>query len=167
MYGNVRLDRALRQSSGKEAMMDERQRNLVLARQFMDADDRNDSVAIANMYAEDGIHIVTGTTAISGVYTKQQMLAAAGGIFAPFPDGLRMKVHSMIADGDRVAVEVESHGRHVSGEVYNQHYFWMLRFRDGEIVESKEYLDTELVTQVLCRQQLTAPAQPFTRQAAD
>jgi ketosteroid isomerase-like protein len=130
--------------------MTEEERNRALVLRYIEASNRNDARAIANMYADDSMHTVMGTTPISGVYTKQQMLAGAGGVFAPFPDGLRFRLVGMIAEGDKVAFEVESVGQHVSGAIYNNHYHWLMRFRNGELVESKEYLDTQLVAKVLC-----------------
>jgi ketosteroid isomerase-like protein len=146
---------------------DEKDRNKALALEFMAANTRNDAVALAHMYADDGVHAVMGTTPISGVYTKQQMLAAAGAIFAPFPEGLRCKVVGVVAEGDKVAVEVESQGLHESGAVYRQYYHWIMRFRDGLLIETKEYLDTALVIDVLCGGGLKTPASPETTPTED
>nr|WP_087576196.1 nuclear transport factor 2 family protein [Sphingomonas sp. CDS-1] len=130
--------------------MTEQERNKELVLKFLEASNRNDARAIAEMYAEDGIHSVNGTTLISRIYTKPEMIAAAGGVFAPFPNGLSFELLDMIAERDKVAFEVKSHGLHVSGAVYANEYHWMMRFRDGQIVESKEYVDTQLVHEILC-----------------
>jgi ketosteroid isomerase-like protein len=148
-------------------MTDEKDRNKALALEFMAANNRNDALALAQMYAEDGTHAVMGATPISGVYTKQQMLAAAGAIFAPFPQGLRSKVVGVVAEGDKVAVEVESQGLHESGATYHQFYHWILRFRDGQLIETKEYLDTALVVDVLCGGGQVTPASPETTLTED
>jgi ketosteroid isomerase-like protein len=143
-----------------ELMTDEKDRNKALALQFMDANNRNDASALTNMYAEDGTHQVMGTTPISGVYTKQQMLAAAGAIYAPFPDGKPLTVIGIVAEGDTVTVEVDSPARHESGAMYHQFIHWVLRFRDGLLVQTKEYLDTALVIEVLCGGGAVTPASP-------
>jgi hypothetical protein len=67
-----------------------------------------------------------------------------------FPDGLAFEVHSMTAEGDRVAIEAESKGMHVSGKKYNNLYHFLMRMRDGKIVEWKEYMDTMHANDVLC-----------------
>ena len=59
--------------------------------------------------------------------------------------GLAMEVLGMIAEGDRVAVEVESHGQLRNGRVYNNQYHFAMTLRDERIVEVKEYLDTQHV----------------------
>ena len=131
--------------------MTEQERNKAKVLEFFEAMNRNDACAIAAMYASDGVHSVNGTTPISQRYTKDQMVASAGGVFAPFPDGLRFELIDMVAERDKVAFEVKSHGCHVSGKTYENEYHWIMRFRNGEIVESKEYVDTQLVNDVLCQ----------------
>ena len=63
--------------------------------------------------------------------------------------------------------EVETHALHESGAMYDQYYHWVLRFRDGLIVESKEYLDTALVIDVLCGGGQVTPASPETTPSED
>ena len=92
----------------------------------------------------------SGTTLISGTSGKDKVAAAASGALDVFPEGLKFTVHDVLADGDGVAVEAESHGDHVSGKSYNNQYHFKFRFRDGKLVELKEYMDTEHVTDVLC-----------------
>ena len=147
-------------------MDDETKRNKELALQFMAANDRNDAQALAAMYAEDGTHIVMGNTPISGTYTKQQMQAAACAIFAPFPDGKPAHVVGIAAEGDTVAVEIDSPARHESGQMYHQQLHWVLKFRDGQLVQTKEYLDTQLVIDVLCAGGSATPASPQTTPAS-
>lgn len=50
----------------------------------------------------------------------------------------------------RVAVEATGRGRHVSGKDYLNHYHFLFTWRDGKLLELKEYMDTEAVTEVLC-----------------
>src|SRR3546814_19309820 len=56
----------------------------------------------------------------------------------------------MTAEDDRVAVEAESEGAHVSGATYRNQYHFFMRFRDGKLTQFKEYMDTERVTDILC-----------------
>ena len=48
-----------------------------------------------------------------------------------------------------VAIEAEGHGRHASGQNYDQKYHFLLVIRDGKVAEMKEYFDTEHARQVL------------------
>ena len=119
-------------------------------RDFFDALNRGDSAAIVAAYAEDGCVHTMGHTLISGRFTKDQITAAAGAIFQSFPRGLAFEITGMTAEGERVAVEAESDGMHVSGKRYRNQYHFLFVFRRGELVTLREYLDTEHVTDVLC-----------------
>jgi len=126
------------------------QRNKELAQRFFDALNRADSAYVVAAYADDGAVWTSGNTLISGLFDKQQISAASGRIFEAFPEGLEFIVHGMTAEGERVAVEAESRGRHVSGSFYNNLYHFLFEFRDGQLLRLKEYMDTEMVTDVLC-----------------
>lgn len=108
---------------------------------------------IANMvsaYAPDGHVHTMGTTLISGVFDRGQVRIAADRIYDVFPKGIRFVVHCMTAEDDRVAVEAESFGEHISGKAYHNHYHFLFQLRDGKIVQLKEYCDTEHITEVIC-----------------
>lgn len=130
--------------------MSETERNKQLAREFFAALSRGDVAAIVDAYAEDGTVQTMGNTLISGVFTKSQIRQAAGAIFDAFPHGLEFTIHHLTAEEDRVAVEAESRGMHASGKLYNNKYHFFMRYRDGKLVQLKEYMDTELITEVLC-----------------
>ena len=117
---------------------------------FFDAMNKGDSAAIVDAYADDGYVQTMGHTLISGKYTKQQISAAAGAIFENFPEGLSFRINGITAEGERVAVEAESDGKHISGKHYHNEYHFLFIFRDGKLVTLKEYLDTEHATDVLC-----------------
>lgn len=124
--------------------------NKQLAESFLAAITRKDVPALIDAYAEDGRCVTMGGTLISGTFSKAQISAAAGSIFAAFPEGLRFQIHTLTAEGDRVAVEASSEGLHASGRIYANQYHFLMRFREGKVVEFKEYMDTEKVTDILC-----------------
>jgi len=111
---------------------------------------RGDADAIADTYADDGTLHTMGNTLISGVYTKSQIRQFAGSVLEAFPAGLHYTVHAVTAEGNRVAVEATGRGRHVSGADYVNQYHFLFTWRDGKLLELKEYMDTETVTEVLC-----------------
>ena len=49
---------------------------------------------------------------------------------------------ALTAEGERVAVEAGSLGKHVSGKIYNNHFHILMVIRDGKVQEWKEYMDT-------------------------
>ena len=130
--------------------MSELENNKNLARSFIDAVNRNDTQWILDNYADDVLVWTMGNTLISGKYNKGQVAEFASRILDSFPEGITFTIVGITAEGDRVAMETESIGQHVSGKRYNNFYHMLFTFRDGKITMLKEYLDTELVTEVLC-----------------
>lgn len=136
------------------------QQNRKLVEDFFAALNRGDAKAIVDAYADDGHCHTMGNTLISGKFSKQQISQAAGSIFQVFPQGIRFTIHAMTAEGERVAVEASSEGQHVSGRLYTNQYHFLFRFREGKVVDFKEYMDTERVTDIICGGQRPVPAAP-------
>jgi len=129
--------------------MSDIEHNKNLARELVAAMSRGDTRWLLDHYADDAEVWTMGNTLISGKYTKAQVAGFADSIFEAFPRGIAFTIHGMVAEGDTVAMETESLGEHVSGRRYNNFYHMLVKFRDGKIVLLKEYMDTELVTDVL------------------
>jgi ketosteroid isomerase-like protein len=134
----------------RENQMSLEEQNKNLARRFIDAISRADVDAIVDAYADDGCCWTAGSMPISGTFSAKQVAEASRLVLTAFPDGLRFTIKSMTAEGDRVAIEAESHGKHASGKLYNNQYHFLMRARDGKIVEWKEYMDTMHANDVLC-----------------
>lgn len=126
------------------------EQNKQRVREFFAILDRGDVAALLDAYADDGCLETLGDTLISGRYTREQVRAAAGQIFQVFPQGLKFSIDAMTAEGERVAVEARSQGRHVSGQTYSNRYHFLFVLRDGRVVLLREYMDTERVTDILC-----------------
>ena len=137
-------------SVSREPIMSNSESNKAIVNNFFAALNAGDIDSVVNTYADDGSVQTMGDTLISGTFSKEQIAASAGGIFEVFPDGLTFTVRDMVAEGDKVAVEAVSEGEHVSGQTYNNEYHFLFEFRDGKLIKLKEYMDTELVTDVLC-----------------
>lgn len=117
---------------------------------FFEAMQRGDADAIAGTYSDDGRVVTMGNTLISGSRGKDEIRQFAHGILDTFPEGLAFTLLNITAEADRVAVEATASGRHVSGREYRNHYHFLLRWRDGKLLELKEFMDTEAVTDILC-----------------
>jgi ketosteroid isomerase-like protein len=124
--------------------------NKEIVRQFFDAISSSDTPRMLDFYAPDGVCQTMGRTLISGRFTKDQIAMAAGRIFEVFPKGVKFDILNMTAEDDRVAVEAVSHGDHISGAHYSNHYHFLVRLRGGKVTLLQEFMDTELVTDVLC-----------------
>ena len=118
--------------------------NKAVARRFLAGMSGNFAQVIAETCAEDCRFTTMGTTPISGERGKAEAMAAAAGVDRIFPGGMRIVIHSITAEEDRVAIEAESFATHVSGAPYHNHYHFFMRLRDGKLIVFKGYLDTEL-----------------------
>lgn len=117
---------------------------------FFDQMSNGNVEGFVNFYHEEGAVWTSGDTLISGTQKKAAILEFAGEIYKSFPHGIKFKIISMTAEDDRVAVEAESDGLHVSGLRYQNLYHFLFIFKEGKVLLLKEYMDTEKVTDVLC-----------------
>ncbi len=100
--------------------------NKTIVTHFFDALNRGDVAFIVDAYAADGCVQTMGNTLISGVFSREQVAASAGGIFEVFPNGLTFTILNMVGEGDKVAVEATSVGEHISGQTYsNEYHFYV------------------------------------------
>jgi ketosteroid isomerase-like protein len=77
------------------------------------------------------------------VYKKERIGRLFRRMIEALANGLTMTVHSSLAEGDRVALEVTSSGDLKNGRLYRQEYHFLMEFRDGRICAVREYLDTQ------------------------
>jgi len=132
--------------------------NKAIVTAFMKTISKGDVEGIIAGYAEDGFCETMGHTLISGRFSREQVAMAAGRIFEAFPQGVEFTILNLTAEEDRVAMEATSQATHISGREYANHYHFLFRLRDGKITQMKEFMDTELVTDVICGGQRPARA---------
>ena len=70
-------------------------------------------------------------------------------LFSQFADQYRARAITIVAEGDVVVVEARGEVMTKAGRSYNQSYCYVFRLADGRVRELTEYLDTDLVNQVL------------------
>jgi ketosteroid isomerase-like protein len=124
------------------------EQNKKLAREFFDRFTANDIAGALDIMTGDVSWWIAGKRdqlPAAGVYSKEQIAQLFHNMGGQLQNGLTMTVKSLIAEGDKVAVEVESHGELRNGRVYNQEYHFLLTISDGKISAVKEYLDTQHV----------------------
>jgi ketosteroid isomerase-like protein len=73
------------------------------------------------------------------------MTGLFGRMVSQFDGPMQMTVRGLIAEGDKVAVEVVGDGKLRAGRRYQNDYHLLLTIRDGEIAAVREYLDTQHV----------------------
>jgi ketosteroid isomerase-like protein len=124
--------------------------NKALVRDWVDALATGDVERIVEKYHPDLVYTVIGDWPLAGTFGREYMAANARDVFLVFPEGLEFRAHKLAADGDWVALDMESRGRHVSGKLYNNRYTYWIQIRDGKFLRLEEHLDTQHAIDVLC-----------------
>ena len=76
--------------------------------------------------------------AFDGATFKQQIPLVG----AVFPEGMRMSVDRVIAEGDSVSVQARAEGVLSTGDTYKQSYIFILEFdEDNRVRHFREYMD--------------------------
>lgn len=101
----------------------------------------------------------------AGLYDKARLERLFQRMHARLETPLHMSVLDIVADGDRLAVEVESTADLTNGRRYSQQYHFKMQLRDGKILSVREYLDTQHSFDIWFASQCF-PAPPTLRQHA-
>lgn len=122
-------------------------RNKAVIEEFLKVYSTGDVHRIGECLHDDVSYWVAGTIAgISNTYNKTQMLALLNQVTSVYKQGaLQITPSSMICEGQRVAVEAESHAELRNGRVYNNFYHFVFELEGDKIKLIKEYLDTQHV----------------------
>jgi ketosteroid isomerase-like protein len=126
-----------------------KEENKKFAQTFLEALSRGDWQFVEDAYAEDVVIWTAGSMPFSGTHSKDGLSDVKAWLTGSFPEGLKFTVKAMTAEGERVAIEAESYGKHISGKIYNNLYHFLMVIRDGKVIELKEYMDTMHANEVL------------------
>lgn len=116
--------------------------NKNLVREFFEAINRQDLARAEGMLSEQLSWWIIGRAKISGQKDRRSVRISFKMVFRGF-DHFAFTLHDITAEGNRVAVTAESRGRHKSGKDYNNHYHFLFFIEDSQIMQVKEYFDTE------------------------
>jgi hypothetical protein len=86
---------------------------------------------------------------IAGTKNKAQFAEMLRTIETGMPNGIRLTITGVTAEGDRVAVEINANGVSATGKQYQNQYHDLLEIRGGKIVAGREYLDTAHAAEVI------------------
>jgi ketosteroid isomerase-like protein len=119
--------------------------NTRIARRFIECFNANDIAGVLDLFAPDICYRLMGKPdrlPTAGPKDKAQIAEVFAAMNSRLNGGLRMWVKNTIAEGDQVAMEVESRGELKNGRVYNNEYHMLVTLREGRIVDLKEYYDS-------------------------
>lgn len=117
----------------------------------MEALSRGDRQPFGDAMADDFTWRMIGTTPWSGTFVGKAEVRerVVRPLFAQFATQYTNTASRILADGDFVVVECKGDVITTSGKPYCNTYCYVIRMRDGKMVELTEYFDTELVSTVL------------------
>lgn len=118
-----------------------------------------DGRAFVEAMADDFTWIMIGSTDWSGVYrgkaaVREELLRPLMARFQSY----RNTAQRFIVEDDWAAVQCTGDAETTDGRRYDNTYCWVVRFRDGRMVELTEYMDTQLVIDALGSFERTATA---------
>ncbi len=120
--------------------------NKATAREFFARFSESDIPGAMATMTDDATWWIPGKPELSpaaGLHQRDRITKLFHTMLKRLKTGLKMTPTGMVAEGDRVAVEVVSEGDLTNGRLYRQEYHMLLEFRDGKISAVREYLDTQ------------------------
>ena len=116
---------------------------------------RADARAFIDSMADDFTWIIEGQCRFSRSYEGKDAIRneLVPALFANFASEYRNYADEIIAEADRVVVLARGEVKTVRGEDYNNNYCFVIRMRDGKMVELREYMDTALAEARLTMEQ--------------
>ena len=117
---------------------------------FYEAGARGDMEACFVLLADDITWTNIGSTKFSGTYSGKQAIAEdlLGPLFSQLKTGISSRIERLTAEGDIVVAQTSGNAETVDGTPYNNTYCQVIRIRDGQIANVKEYMDTALINSV-------------------
>lgn len=127
--------------------------NKQIVRDAYGAINRGDVEAFMTLLADDVEWYFIGSHRFAGtIKGKDNVLNdVIGTLGAILSSPLQLEIKQLVAEGDKVVAEMQGTSRSAEGKEYNNIYAIILTLRDGKIKEMREYLDTELITEVFGR----------------
>jgi len=117
---------------------------------FYKAGARGDMDACFALLADDVTWTNIGSTKFSGTYIGKQAIAEdlLGPLFSQLKAGISSQIERLTAEGDIVVAQTFGTAETMDGTPYNNTYCQVIRIRDGQIADVKEYMDTALIDSV-------------------
>ena len=132
------------------------EQNKAIASEFFERVSTNDIAGALAKLTYDATWWIAGkagSAPVVGSHSKDKIGRLFYRIASQMRTGLTMTIKGMVAEGDNVALEVESYGELKNGRIYNQEYHFLMVIREGKISTVREYLDTQHVNAVWFQQQ--------------
>lgn len=144
-----------------------RQNNIDLLNRYFQLMHDGDHQGVEDMYHEDIVVHLAGTTPASGrlegkaAVTDTLIAKQVHGALVPESIQFAKRWKIMCADDERVVAIMEGGGPTLAGDLYDQTYCEIFRFKDDKVIEMHAFLDTALVERALFQNPLATARGPL------
>jgi ketosteroid isomerase-like protein len=119
------------------------------AQKILEAMGAGDTKTLKALVTNDLVVTARGHANISGNRSYDIAMAAIESFPQITKSCIEFKILNLTAEDNRVACEAEGYSTMIDGRDYNNHYHFLMFFRDGKLFKMHEYLDTKLADEVL------------------
>ena len=123
--------------------------NKAIATKVIQALGAGDVDTMKTLVTTDLVITARGHSKVSGSRDYQTIMASISQFPKITKSGIVFKILNLTAEEDRVACETEGYSTLLNGRDYNNHYHYLMFFRDGKVCKMHEYLDTNLADEML------------------
>lgn len=127
--------------------MSEQNKQVVL--KFLDAMGKGDAETAATCLDPDATTVAKGFGKFAGVRHIDRILGTIEAFRDLIPDGLKVTIHSLLSEGDQVAVEFEGDAVLFNGTPYCNQYCMIFTLENDRIKRVNEYFCTILADETL------------------
>ncbi len=108
-----------------------------------------DPIRLETMVADNFEYsVITNMPGFEPMRGKKSLQGFAKGLKTMLPNGLNMKIGTIICEGNHAAVQAESNTTAANGKKYANRYHFYFRFDGDKIAEVREYCDTNHAREV-------------------
>lgn len=122
--------------------------NKKVAAQFFEALGKLDVEGLMKLIDPNIVFNVQNSGCMGGKLGLQDLATVGAVLGATCPEGIRFEIRDVTAEDDRVSVRVDGFAKTDDGGEYNNRYHFLMKFKQGKICETFEYLDSLLVEKV-------------------
>lgn len=117
------------------------EQNKQVIRDYFDAINSGDEQAILDLTTQDFLFqtMARAPEWLLPTWERDDFAKVPATMSALMKQPIQLSIAGMIAEGDRVAVEAETHSEMLNGKIYNNRYHFVFVLQDGKMKELREY----------------------------
>lgn len=112
---------------------------------------RGGTYVFAELLAPDVVWTIHGSGPVAGTYRNQQDFVeqASRPLTCRLATPIVPEVHDIFADGDTIIIRFDGTATTTSGASYSNQFVWILKMKDGLVVNAEAFLDLVAYQQVV------------------